>query len=183
VTATGAARRYARALFDVTRESGDPAAVRSELDAIASLLAGNRPLRSLLANPAVPSRVKKKLLSGLRKRLDWSDVVHRLLEMLVDRGRSGMLPALSQAYTRHWNDSRGVVAAEAVSATALAPAQQKALGRAIREATGREPDLVNAVDPSLLGGVVLRMGGRTYDGSVRSHLRALRRQLAEGRPA
>jgi F-type H+-transporting ATPase subunit delta len=183
VTGTGAARRYARALFDVTREGGDPAAVRGELDTVAALLAANRPLRSLLANPAVPSRVKKKLLAGLRKRLAWSDVVHRLLEMLVERGRSGMLPALSQAYTRLWNDSRGVVAAEAVSATALDATQQKALGLAIREVTGREPDLVNAVDPGLLGGIVLRMGGRTYDGSVRSHLRALRRQLAGGRPA
>jgi F-type H+-transporting ATPase subunit delta len=183
VTGTGAARRYARALFEVTRESGDPAAVRGELDAIATLLADNRPLRSLLANPAIPSRVKKKLLTGLRKPVGWSDVVHRLLEMLVERGRAALLPALNRAYIELWNDSRRVVAAEAVSATPLDAAQQKALARAIREATGRDPELVNPVEPALLGGVVLRMSGRTYDGSVRSHLRALRRQLAEGRPA
>lgn len=183
MTGAGAARRYARALFDVTRTDGDPAGVRGQLETISTLLADNRSLRLLLANPALPSRVKKKLLGGLRKPVGWSDVVQRLLELLVERGRIGILPALSRAYAQLWNDSRGVVAAEAVSAAPLDAGQREALAGAIRRATGRDAELVNPVDPTLVGGVVLRMAGRTYDGSVRARLHALRRRLTEGRPA
>jgi len=175
---SGAARRYAQALLDVARESADPQSVGDELGAAAGVLSSQRPLRALLANPAVPARAKLGVTDALSKKAGWSDLVSRLLRLVVERGRSEALPEIAQAYTRLWNAERGVVEAEVRAAVELDPAQQKALSAAIEKATGRKADVRLQVDPELLGGLVLRMGGRTYDGSVRNRLAGLRRLMA-----
>ena len=85
---------------------------------------------------------------------------------------------VAAAYAKLWNAQRGVVAAEAVSAVPLDAAQTRDVAKALGAATGREVDLPARVDPRLLGGMLVKMEGRTYDGSVRGRLLALRRTLA-----
>jgi ATP synthase F1 delta subunit len=95
-----------------------------------------------------------------------------------ERDRLDLLPMVAAAYAKLWNAHRGVVAAEAVSAVPLDEAQTRAVAQALGRATGREVDLSSRVDPRLLGGMLVKMEGRTYDGSVRARLLALRRTLA-----
>jgi len=89
-------------------------------------------------------------------------------------------PPVHAAHVDLWNAHRGIVAAEAVSATPLDHAEQGAIAAAARKIAGREVQLTTTIDPSLLGGVVLHMDGRTYDGSIRAQLRALKMRLAPG---
>ncbi len=91
-----------------------------------------------------------------------------------------MLGALVEAYGEELNAAQGVVAATALSAVPLDEPQRKALTSALGDAVGKRVELASQVDPAVLGGVLVRMGGRNYDGTVRAQLDALRRRLAAG---
>jgi F-type H+-transporting ATPase subunit delta len=176
--AAGTARRYARALLDVAREKGEAEGLRTELQDMAGALAGHKDLAALLANPAVSAERKRKLVAAVASRAKASDLLTRLLALMGERDRLELLPMVAAAYARMWNAHRGVVAAEAVSATPLDETQTRAVAKALGAATGREIDLTSRVDPRLLGGMLVHMEGRTYDGSVRARLVALKRTLA-----
>jgi F-type H+-transporting ATPase subunit delta len=170
------ARRYARALLDVAHEHSDPARVREELRELRRLLEQQRELAEALAHPALAAEKKRGLLQGaFGGRL--APPVLRLLELLVERRRSALLPAIEQAYAELFNARRGVAAAEAVSARALEAPEREALKTALERASGLGIELEERVDPALLGGLLVRLGGRSYDGSVRQRLHALRERL------
>jgi len=176
--APGTARRYARALLDVANQKGQAEAVRAELAEMVAVIGGHDDLKALLANPAVSAERKRKLVAAVAARAKASDLLTRLLTLMGERDRLELLPMVATAYTKMWNAHRGVVAAEAVSATPLDEAQTSAVVAALAAATGHEVDLQARADPRLLGGMLVKMEGRTYDGSVRARLIALRRTLA-----
>lgn len=183
--APGTARRYARALLDVATEKGQAEALRAELASMVSVIAGHDALKGLLANPAVSVERKRKLVAAVAGQAKTSELLTRLLTIMGERDRLELLPMVAAAYTKLWNAQQGVVAAEAVSATPLDEAQMRAVAQALGTATGREVDLQARVDPRLLGGMLVKMEGRTYDGSVKARLIALRRTLSgtDGAPA
>lgn len=172
------ARRYARALLDVALQKGGADALAAELSTVAGTLESQPELRRVLMHPALSSEKKAKVATQVFKSV--APLLSKLIGLLVERDRVALLSAIRDAYTDLWNEQRGVVAAEAISAAPLLDAQQKALAAAAKKLAGREVTLKSSVDPSLLGGVVLRMNGRTYDGSLRAQLRALRERLAPG---
>jgi F-type H+-transporting ATPase subunit delta len=172
------ARRYARALLEVALDKKVAPAMAERLAEAKALLHGNAELRNILLNPAVSADKKKKIAHAIWGK---SDALFALLMgLLAGRGRIALLPSIAAAYADLWNAHRGVVAAEAISATPLAAAQQTALAASARTLSGREVELSTALDPNLLGGVVLKMDGRTYDGSVRTQLQRLRARLTSG---
>jgi F-type H+-transporting ATPase subunit delta len=175
----GSARRYAHALLDVAFAQADPAQLREDLRRGAALLRAERELEAALTHPGVPPErrraVAKAIFAGRS-----SPLMARLVDLLAERGRVALLPQIEQAYAEAWNAHRGVVAAEATSAVPLDGAQAQALGGALRAVSGREVELRQRVDPAVLGGVVVRMGERTYDGTVRAQLAGLRRRLLAG---
>lgn len=178
-TSPAAARRYARALLDVALEKDAEAEVRRGLREAVSLVDAHADLLAVLAHPAVAvekkKAVAKAVLEGRAPAL-----VLRLLELLVERDRVALLPALERAYVALSNEHRKVVAAEAVSATPLEETDGAALGKAISALTGMGVDLESKVDPAVLGGLRVRIGGRVYDGTVRARLAALRERLVGG---
>ena len=186
-TGGASGRRYARALLDVALEKGQAEPLRDELFALADLLAGHSDLASLLTNPAVSAERKKKLAAAVAARAKVSELSARLLAILGERDRLAELPNVAAAYAKLWNAHRGVVAAEAVSAQPLDAAQAKSVEQALASLTGRAVELKSRVDPALVGGMLVNIEGRTYDGSVRARLLALRRRLSgadgAGRPA
>jgi ATP synthase F1 delta subunit len=173
-----AARRYARALMDVSFASaeGDPGALRPELEAAAALLAERTDLSEALASPAVPVEAKRRLVEAVWR--DTSPLLRRLLTLLVERARVGLLAAIASTYADLWNAARGVLPAEAVSAVPLEADQLAAVERALGRAARRDVELTASVDPEVMGGLMVRMGGLVYDGTVRGRLRALRERLA-----
>ena len=176
------ARRYGRALLEVVVETrADAAALRAELAGAERLLLGTPELARVLLHPALPADRKRRVLAALWEKARPSPLLARLLDLLVDRGRLSLLPGIAAAYAEAWNERRGVAAAEAVSAAELTAAQQDALANALRRASGLAVEVSARVEPEVLGGLLLRMGGKTYDGTVRGRLRALRERLVEGR--
>ena len=172
-----AARRYARALLDVALEKGDTA-VRQELDELGQLYAGHAELRTVLLHPGVPPDKKTALIAALLHGRP-SELLQRLIGLLVQRDRIELLPLIAQAYVRRWNRHKGIVEAEAVSARELDETEARAVSAAAARAVGgKQVELSRRVDASLMGGLLLRMEGRIYDGSVRARLRALRERLA-----
>jgi F-type H+-transporting ATPase subunit delta len=173
---TAVAGRYARALLEVVLPKGDPAAVKRDLDVLAAAVEESLELRHFLAHPAVPAEKKKAAVRALATGL--TPHVQRLVDLLVDRQRTEILADVARQFTRAWNAHRGVVEGEVVSAQPLGDDQRGDIQAAVEKATGRKVDLTAVVDPALVGGVLLRMEGRVYDGSVRARLRALRERLA-----
>jgi F-type H+-transporting ATPase subunit delta len=176
--APGTARRYARALLDVANQKGEAEALRAELAQMVAVIGAHADLKALLGNPAVSAERKRKLVAAVAGQAKASELLTRLLVLMGERDRLDLLPLVAAAYAKMWNAHRGVVAAEAVSAVPLDETQTRAVAQALGAATGREVDLQSRVDPRLLGGMLVHMEGRTYDGSVRARLSALRRTLA-----
>jgi F-type H+-transporting ATPase subunit delta len=173
----GAARRYAKALLEVALDSGDAEAVRDQLRDFVQVLSDNPELAAALAHPALDLDRKQAVAREVLARLGSSVLVGRLVNLLMTRGRMDLLPDIAEAYAADWNDHRGVLQAEAVTAVALGDAQEKSLAAALATASGRGVELVTSVDPEVLGGVRVTMGGRIYDGTVRGRLQGLRRHL------
>lgn len=177
----GAARRYARALLEVALAQGDPGELGRELQQAVELLDAQPEIQKVLVHPAI-STERKRLIAGAVFK-DASDLFSRLLQLLVARERTLLLPDVAEAYATLWNTQRGVAAAEAVTASALAPEQAGALATALGRATGKTVELKNAIDPEVLGGVLVKMEGRVFDGTVRGRLKSLRQQLVGGSQA
>jgi F-type H+-transporting ATPase subunit delta len=173
------ARRYARALLEVASVEGSRAvlALRDELRDFVPQLTGHAQLRLALAHPGLRADQKRKLVLALAERAKVSALAKRLVELLSSRDRLSLLAAVAEEYAKLANEAQNVVAAEAVTALPLAPAQKKALEAALK-GDAASVELSERVDPAIVGGLVVRAFGRTYDGSVRTRLSALRRRLA-----
>jgi F-type H+-transporting ATPase subunit delta len=133
----GAARRYARALLDVALEKGDPARLREELRTVAGLLREHRTLALALSHPAIGAERRRALVRAILEGSGASGLLGRLMDLLAERGRFGLLPAIAVAYEAAWNAQRGVVAAEAVTAQPLDGDVRDRLAAALRAASGR----------------------------------------------
>jgi F-type H+-transporting ATPase subunit delta len=126
----------------------------------------------------VPTEKKTGVIAALFRGRP-SDLLQRLITLLLERDRIELLPLIAKAYVRLWNTRKGIVEAEAVSARELDETEAREIAAAAGRALGgKQIELRRRVDPGLMGGLLLRMEGRIYDGSVRARLRALREQLA-----
>jgi F-type H+-transporting ATPase subunit delta len=164
-------------LLDTATEKGVTEGLEPALRRAGAGVRAGGDLQRALTHPALPTDKKKKIAAGVWKS-DATPLLLRLLALLIERDRMTLLPAVHEAYVELWNAQRGIVSAQVLSATPLDAPQQQALAQAAKKLAGHDVELTASVDPALLGGVVLRMNGRTYDGSIRAQLRALKMRLA-----
>jgi F-type H+-transporting ATPase subunit delta len=157
-------------------------ALREELRAFAPILAGHPELGAALLHPGVAAEQKQRLLEALADRAGATELLRRLLALLAARDRIALLPDVVEAYAGLANAARGVVSAEVVSAVPRPAEQKRALAAALR-GEGAAVELRERVEPDLVGGLLVRSGGRTYDGTVRTRLAALRRRLSGPAPS
>jgi F-type H+-transporting ATPase subunit delta len=180
MTGRAVATRYARALFDVTLKEGDLQDVSGDLNGFAELVGSNDALARVLSNPAIPVQKKRAVVNALLARAGaLSPIVAKLLVLLADRDRLVLLPEIVRAYDNRLMEHAQVVRADLVSAVALPSERLQALQEGLARATGRRVQMENRVDPSILGGVVARVGSTIYDGSVTTQLAKLKQQLME----
>jgi F-type H+-transporting ATPase subunit delta len=172
------ARRYAKALFEVAGVQG--AALERELGELVSLIEGSDELRRALLGPTLRSAARRRLVEALAESGQASPLLRRLLVLLAERDRLALLPTLAEEFAETRNAREGRVSAEAVTAVPLAEPQRAALASALSKAVGKQVQLKARVDAALLGGVLVRLEGRSYDGSVRGRLAALRARLVSG---
>ena len=177
---SSAAKRYARAIFDVALAEGtDLEQVADQLAGFAALVRGHEGLQRVLVNPAIPAARKRGLVQELLTRGAVLPVVSRLLLLLAERDRLVLVPDLAEAYRSRLMDHQQVVRAEVTTAAPIGEERTAALRQGLANATGRQVLLDVRVDPALVGGAVARIGSTVYDGSVTTQLEKMKQQLVE----
>ena len=173
------AARYAKALFDIASAESTPEQAEQELVAFADLVAAHDDLRQALASPAIPAARKRAVVAQLLDRQQPSGPVRKLLLLLAERDRLELLTDLVSVYHERVMEHLQVVQAEVTTATPLQPDQAAQLQQRLGTTIGRTVTLTTRVDPSLIGGMVTRIGSTVYDGSMATQLATLRQRLTE----
>jgi F-type H+-transporting ATPase subunit delta len=175
------ARRYARALLDVTSEGGQPDAALAQLDSLASALEQSRELESIYSDPAYGRAQRAAIAEKLFPALNITATpVQNLMRLLVERSRVSALPDIARVYRTLVDEKAGRVRGRVISAHPLDANTLAQLGKTLETLTQRKVVVDAQVDPSLLGGVSAQVGSLVYDGSLRTQLNALQRELTSG---
>lgn len=176
-----AALRYARALLDVAlKEKTDLDQIDRDLATFADLFTQHPALAKVLLNPAVPVPRKHDAVTELTKLIKPLPIVAKLVTLLAGRDRLVLVPDLLASFRERVLDHRHVVRADVTTTTALAADRAKAIEQSLARVTGSTVTVRTHVDPSIVGGVVVRIGSTVYDGSVTRQLEKIRERLAEG---
>jgi len=173
-----AARRYAEAAFEVAVRDDAVEAWRRDLEMAAAIVAEPR-VGHALANPSVPLATRVATAEQTFGRAVGRGVLN-LIGLMLRRGRIEELPRVAAEFGRLDDQRRDVTRADVTSTLPLTPDEVGALTQRLEQSTGGRVELEQHVDGSLLGGLVVRLGDRLIDGSVRSRLERLRNQLVSG---
>jgi F-type H+-transporting ATPase subunit delta len=172
------AKRYAKALFEVAKEKGSISQVEEELKAVAGAISGNVDLQKFLNHPGVDNKVKKDLLKQIFAG-KVSEPVWNMLQVLIDKGREDIVPALVHDYVKIANEAQGLANATVYSAFPLSENQIADIAAHFKKITGKTLRVETAIDPKLLGGIQVRIGDRLYDGSISGKLSRLAKSLQQ----
>jgi F-type H+-transporting ATPase subunit delta len=178
VTNKTAASRYARALLDVAiKEKADLEQIDTDLAGFVGLFDRHPALAKVLLNPAVPAPRKRAAVADLLAHATFSPILSKLLLMLAERDRLVLLPDLLAAYRDRLMDYRQVVRAEVTTAAPIDGARVQQIQRGLAQATGRTVIIATRTDPTIIGGLVARVGSTVYDGSVVRQLERMKERL------
>jgi len=169
------ARRYSQAVFEIALERGELDSWQSDLRKVASL-SEDAAIALLLENPKVPFGDKAKLLS--EQLGDINPLALNLISLLVAKGRLTMAGEIADEYERLLDSHRGIEKAEVVTAIPLDDEDKSRLEKRLGTILGKQVVVSCQVDSSLIGGVVARVAGKLIDGSTRSRLEALKKELS-----
>jgi F-type H+-transporting ATPase subunit delta len=173
-------KRYARALFELGREAGNAEGIGAELARVGTAFEEPR-LRMLVLSPAIDKRARLGITRDVVRALAVSETVGNLVALLAERDRLAILPDVARWYDQLLDEALGRVRITIRSAAPLRGNEKAELVELARRLTGCSDVIASAdVDPELLGGVVLDIAGTIYDGSVRTQLERLSKDMAEG---
>jgi F-type H+-transporting ATPase subunit delta len=172
-----AGKRYAQAAFEIATRDGTIARWRSDLEDIAQVLSESA-AAPVFADPKVPVERKLAIVDRV---LDIQPLARNLAKVLVQRNRAANARDVAQAFARMADDAEGIAHAQVTSAVDLTSDQLSVIEQKLSQSMGKRVRATATTDPSLLGGIVVRVGDRLVDGSVRSRLRELRRELSGSR--
>jgi F-type H+-transporting ATPase subunit delta len=182
------ARRYAQALLELGLEQGNLDKLVDDTSTIASAWETSHELRNALENPLVAHAAKKALMGELAEQIGAAPTTRNALLLLVDRRRTKTLPYLAKTLRELSDLRKGIVRAEVTTATPLTEAYYVRLRAQLEKMTGKRVVVDRVTDPSLIAGVVTRIGDRIFDGSLRTRLQSVRDALTphpgvDGAPA
>jgi F-type H+-transporting ATPase subunit delta len=173
-------RRYARALFQLAQEDGQHENVGAQLEAVASVVRGTAEARTLVANPGYTPAQRHALVDLLAQHLSLQPVTVSFLHLLVERHRMAEIQAIALAYREMVDEKLGRVRATVTSVTPLPPDELGRIRDALSAATRRTILLESRTDPEIVGGLVAQVGPTVWDGSLKTQLERLRRELKSG---
>jgi len=184
MTLSAVATRYAKALADVTTTAGAvlrPEDALSQLRAFEAALEASHELKNALITPSVPASRKRAVVGRIADLLKLSPTARNFLFVLIDRRRIALLKAILDSFEVIVDERLGFARAEVSSPRELSEAQRGAISAQLEKLTGKRIRMRFALDQSLIGGVVARIGSTVYDGSVRGQLQTLGRRLSTER--
>lgn len=174
------AKRYAKALLELGQEDGNTDRYGADLDQMADLFAQSPELESALANPAFDLESRQNVLAAFLAKLELSPMAENFFKLLLDRGRMSSVRDIAQIYAGLLDQVKGIVRARVRSAASLSEGDISRLKDALKGVAGRDVQIEVEDDPSLIGGVVTKIGDLVLDGSVKSQLAALKDSLRRG---
>lgn len=166
--------RYAQALFELADEANAVAVAENDLKALKAMSAESADLRRLIASPAFSAEDKGKALSAVVDAAELNPLTKKFIGLLAANNRVAALPAVITAFEHLAAERRGAVAADVTSAIKLTAAQQKAIAAALKKAFGKDPEISTHIDPSILGGLKVKVGSKLFDASLKSRLDQLK---------
>ncbi len=180
-TASGIAGRYALAVFDLVKEANGVKTLEADVAALGQALGDSADFRSLIASPVYSRDEQGAAIAAIAKKMKLSDTLANTLSLLAAKRRLFVLPQLLTALTAMIADEKGEVTADVTAAAALTAAQSKALAAGLKASVGKTVNLNVAVDESLIGGLVVKVGSKMIDTSIRSKLASLQNAMKEVR--
>jgi F-type H+-transporting ATPase subunit delta len=170
-----AQRIYAKALFDAAKEKGRVAQVRQDFAELVEAAEGSPDLRNVLRNPQIDVRAKRAGLDAVFA--DADEVFRGFLRLCAEKGRLAQIEEIHAEFERLVAEEERILSVELTTARKLSQAEASEIIEQIERASGRRVEATTAVDPSLIGGIVLRAGSFLADASVRGRLNSLRQEL------
>ena len=170
-----AQRMYARALYEAARERDRVDVVHDQLAELAAAMETSPELEAFLANPQLDPGAKASVLEEVTSGAD--PIVRNFVRLVASKGRAGQLRAIAEEFEAIVDREQGRLNVELTTAYELDDEEEKAIVAKIEQASGRTVEATRAVDPDLIGGMILQAGSFRVDASVRGRLNRLRREL------
>jgi F-type H+-transporting ATPase subunit delta len=170
---------YARAFADVVFDRRlDPAKALQQVKDFAAMYSENKNLREVWEAPSIPAEQKRNLLDAIAGRQGGSREVRNFVAVLIDHRRIGFIEPIAKQLESEINQRLGLVEAEITSARELSAPERQSLEAQVEKVTGKKVRARYALDGSVLGGAIVRVGSTIYDGSVKGSLERFREQLS-----
>lgn len=171
-------RRYAKALFQLAVAERKEDAVAAELARFAEVFAQPE-LNGVLNNPGFAAHARKNIVIQVARALELSPLVTHFLSLLVDHDRLSFFPGIVERYRRMLDEKKGQAEARVVSAGALEQDELKRLTETLERISGKKIVVHQETDAGLIGGAVVHLEGKIYDGSVRAQLEKMKKQVEQ----
>jgi F-type H+-transporting ATPase subunit delta len=177
VSVSGLSGRYATALFELASESKSLDVVANDLARLSALIAGSADLARLVRSPVFSREEQGRAIAAVLARLGVDQLTKNFIGLLAEKRRLFALPGIVAAFESLLADQRGQMSAQVTSAQALKPDQRTALVGTLKDALKRDVRITERVDPTLLGGLIVKVGSRQIDSSLKSKLVRLERAM------
>ena len=177
----GIAARYAQAVFDLSRDSGDLKKLETDVAALDGAIKGSADLRDVLTSPVISREDQGRAIAAVADKMGLTATVKNVLALMASKRRLFVVPQMVAALKGMLADERGEVTAEVRSAKELTKTQSDKLAKTLKASTGKDVTLDVTVDESLIGGLVVKIGSQMIDTSIRAKLNALQNTMKEVR--
>lgn len=176
---TSIAARYATAVYDIAKDGDNVKALEADLDALQAAMNDSEDFRTLIHSPIYTREEQAGAISAIAAKMNLTDTVANTLALMAQKRRLFVVPQLLSTLRDIIATEKGEVTAEVVSARALTKAQSEKLARTLKASTGKDVTLNATVDESLIGGLVVKVGSRMIDTSIRAKLNSLQNAMKE----
>jgi F-type H+-transporting ATPase subunit delta len=168
------AKRYAKAIFAVGQEQGKFEEYNDILSGLADLFRQHPEVVDALTNPLYPMDVKEKVMSGMIKSMKVDAIMGNFLNLLVQKKRAVILPEIAEAYQEMVDEAKNISHGSVISAIELSGALKQNVQNVLEKLTGKKVELTTSVDPSIIGGIIAKVGDMVLDGSIKTQLAGLK---------
>ena len=176
---TGIAERYATALFEISSEAGDLKALEADIETLSSALSDSSELNALISSPVHTRDQMASVIDAVAVKAGVGTATKSTLGLMAQKRRLFVLPQLLSSLQEMIADAKGEVTAEVTAAKSLTAAQEKSLAATLKDRFGKDVKINTAVDESLIGGLVVRVGSKMIDTSIKSKLASLQNSMKE----
>jgi len=176
---TGIAERYATAVYDLAKEMKIVPAIENDLDGLTAALADSADFNALINSPIYTRDEQGNAISALAMKMKLSPVMSNTLSLMASKRRLFVLPQLVKALRDQIAEDKGEVAADVVSAKPLTKTQADKLAKSLKERLGKTVTINATVDETLIGGLIVKVGSKMIDTSIRSKLNSLQNVMKE----